>query len=1066
MVNSGNSAILKAMIVFILAIMLTGTLPVVNDDDAGTDISESAESGHGSRATLDVGISGIDPLPTNPANPTDFFPGQMITINVMVTNHGSRDIALAEGNTFDVLFVVSDQSSYSHSEKQTVSALKSGSSFTLAFLWTPPPFPPQSSSWDSYPHTFMLNAYTTLENDGDSGNNAMTRGLQILEPGFDPYLDYRDGSDATLKGDVGDILYYEFTLFNKGKSPDTILLEVTELPEDWEHIPFDAAGYNLDDKDNTSDRLRLTVKVSYNKDFAMADHEYEIVLRARSLNFPLATHRITFLAEINFMPGIIITPPFEDAAFTPGTLQYLDFNITNNGNGVDSFRMMVEIPTVAKLKGWEAHIQSGSSTNPLKRGETGTTTVRLTVPAGLYKGQSCNIKLTAESRNPASKNKEGRIDEVYVLVRAGEVYGLELSYDEGEVHVRPGRSVSIPFSVENTGNVKDDTIGWAYDPPPGWICGLDQSLIPDGGLGQRNIATIEMDAFVPSAEQFGTYHIPIWVYSGEDIPQKLQDELTLTVVVDREFRVGLGTNTVRKEGEIGTVINYKLKVKNNGNSDDTYDLAASSGWVVFTPTVVSVPIGQTQTVIASVHVPLNASGDTNPISRDHRDGYRIDLTARSQNDTEVYSTCQVEALVQPHYSFEVRSPFDRQTTTSDRETVVEFDLEVENFGNIADIIDFEVLPTMTGDDWGVMRSIHRPVGLDRVEHVKFEAMPPMGTTNGVYRFDILCVSQGSEDLVRRGVLRSPLEQVVSVFVNVSSLDLALSGLSVNGVAVPLGGGLEFGKGDSLVFSVEVTNWAGYNYTNTMHGDIVVKFYVDDMEKARRSENISFLGANEATVVAFQWSAVVGRHDIAIVVDPSDTIPESDEGNNEEGCRATVYSDLEQDAGPGDPVNPFAEQGVYIILIILCVAGAVAFFWARTRVRELEEEETGYTEDGEYKPYHEAYEAFADEGDRFESEAASDPEHPYSVPGVGEVTASRLYSSSGSPYGDAGGSGAGRDVHRIDVRELALLPAAEPDGEEAEDVEPIRVTKPLKTTKPLNDGRTGIRVTKPVDARNR
>jgi len=329
---------------------------------------------------------------------------------------------------------------------------------------------------------------------------------------------------------------------------------------------------------------------------------------------------------------------------------------------------------------------------------------------------------------------------------------------------------------------------------------------------------------------------------------------------------------------------------NQGNSDDTYNLSANSDWGVFTPRKVSVPYGQTQEVIASVHIPLNASGDTNPISRDHRDGYRIDMTAQSQNNSGVQSTYQVEVLVEPYYNFEVLASDDRKTTTSNRETVVEFDLEVENFGNIADIIDFEVLPTRFGDDWGVMRSIHRPVGLDRVEHVKFEAMPPMGTDIGVYQFDIRCVSQGSEDLVRRDLRTAPVEHVVSVFVDVTSLDLVMSNLSVNGDPVPFGTpNLKFTEDDSLVFSVEIANWANYNYTNDMHGDIVVKFFVDDMEKARRSANISFLPAGGTVIMAFQWPATLGNHQIAIELDPADNIPESDESNNATSCSSFCAS---------------------------------------------------------------------------------------------------------------------------------------------------------------------------------
>ena len=54
------------------------------------------------------------------------------------------------------------------------------------------------------------------------------------------------------------------------------------------------------------------------------------------------------------------------------------------------------------------------------------------------------------------------------------------------------------------------------------------------------------------------------------------------------------------------------------------------------------------------------------------------------------------------------------------------------------------------------------------------------------------------------------------------------------------------KKDDLLFSVEISNWANYNFTNMMYGDIVVKFYVDDEEINLELLQLTFM--NELDVI--------------------------------------------------------------------------------------------------------------------------------------------------------------------------------------------------------------------------
>ncbi|MEW5761143.1 MAG: CARDB domain-containing protein, partial [Candidatus Thermoplasmatota archaeon] len=87
-------------------------------------------------------------------------------------------------------------------------------------------------------------------------------------------------------------------------------------------------------------------------------------------------------------------------------------------------------------------------------------------------------------------------------------------------------------------------------------------------------------------------------------------------------------------------------------------------------------------------------------------------------------------------------------------------------------------------------------------------------------------------------------------------------------------------------NVKVTATIG-NFGSTSAKDIVVRAYVDGI--ASSETKIDYLSKDEKKNITFNWQALLGRHEIWIIVDPENFIIESREDNNEVKGIIEVYS---------------------------------------------------------------------------------------------------------------------------------------------------------------------------------
>lgn len=183
--------------------------------------------------------------------------------------------------------------------------------------------------------------------------------------------------------------------------------------------------------------------------------------------------------------------------------------------------------------------------------------------------------------------------------------GLELSTDYPGISVKPGDSLSLPVSLQNTSGAGMDVDVEITGMPEGWDGYLqggsyEVSQVHVGG-GTDNTKNLTMRVTVPKELSEGSYAVTIRADNGAGASDDLSIQFSA-----RESMAGQGSFTSEypeQQGMTGTDFSFSTNLVNNDLKPQSYSLSANApaGWnVSFTPS------GQTSTV-ASVEVESGVS---------------------------------------------------------------------------------------------------------------------------------------------------------------------------------------------------------------------------------------------------------------------------------------------------------------------------------------------------------------------------------------------------------------------------------------------------------------------------
>ena len=309
---------------------------------------------------------------------------------------------------------------------------------------------------------------------------------------------------GTLASDVSegsDIQSWQVGVHNLGNDDDTFSLtwDVTGVPLGWtlSALP-DTSGqigwqgsYNFD--------VAITIPAD-----ALAGTTGIFTMRADSANSD-ANATQTFEVSVDQHYGVSLSVDSSSAEANPGSTVDFSFELSNTGNGEDTFNISVDGPAFWAPTASVSDVTVGAVSN-------GQFLVSVTVPADRDAGtDSGDISVTVSSSDGESS------DSLNISVSASQIFDISMAHysgSDGIVTVSQDTSLQIRMNVTNNGNGVD-TVSLSLTNAPSWAALGAETL--DIGRGQTIpiIVTLSPDTAALSGRDY-TFQVVVTSSDGSE----------------------------------------------------------------------------------------------------------------------------------------------------------------------------------------------------------------------------------------------------------------------------------------------------------------------------------------------------------------------------------------------------------------------------------------------------------------------------------------------------------------------------------------------------------------------
>jgi uncharacterized membrane protein len=267
------------------------------------------------------------------------------------------------------------------------------------------------------------------------------------------------------------------------------------------------------------------------------------------------------------------------------------------------------------------------------------------------------------------------------------VYNLTLTTPSAAKSGNPGANVTYTLTVKNTGNIKDTyTVSKTGNV---WTTATPATVGPlDPGQSTNITVTVTVAA---NANGLATDTAAVKLTSQGN--GGVSKTLSLTTTANKVFAVAVTPgNSVQTTP--GTAVTYTLKVTNNGNSTDTFNVGVAVTGNAWTTTPASATVGPlargaTANLNVTVQVPAGqTSGATSTAA----------VTLTSQGNNTVKATGTLITIVSTANNVLLTPTSQIQLGDAGHQVI--FTIAVKNIGNASDTFDL----TLTGATWPTILS--------------------------------------------------------------------------------------------------------------------------------------------------------------------------------------------------------------------------------------------------------------------------------------------------------------------------------------------------------------------------
>ncbi len=496
-------------------------------------------------------------------------------------------------------------------------------------------------------------ATVTASSQGDSSKSAEVTTTTTILPAYNVSL-AGVGSLTRQTTDASNGVRYTVKVTNDGNTTDTIRLSTSgDASATISPSPVTLSA-------GASRNLSLTVSDSK---LAQAG-EYNVKVTATSQNDSSKTAEITTTTTILPVYNIAIEGVGELTTETTDASDGVSYalKITNNGNTNDTIDLATS-GTAATLSQESVSLASGASAE-----------VMLTISGDvLALADSYAVKVTATSQGDDTQTVEITTTTTILPVYDIALEGIgELTTETADA----SDGVSYTLKVTNNGNT-DDTIDLVTSGTAATLSQASVSLA--SGASADVMLTISGDVLALA----DSYVVKVTATSQGDDTQTVEITTTTTILPVYDIALeGVGDLTTEIT-DVSDGVSYALKITNNGNTDDTIDLATSGTAAMLSQTSVSLASG------ASAEVMLTISGDVLALA----DSYAVKVTATSQGDATNTAEITTTTTILPVYDISLEGVGDLTTETADASDGVSYALKITNNGNTDDTIDLATSST-------------------------------------------------------------------------------------------------------------------------------------------------------------------------------------------------------------------------------------------------------------------------------------------------------------------------------------------------------------------------------------
>ncbi len=735
-----------------------------------------------------------------------------------------------------------------------------------------------------------------------------------------------------LSGSTRAKVTYSISVRNTGMASDSFNLEVVEELSDHPSWVTLSTTHTQTLSPNGIQTITVTIEVPN----GLEPQEFKTVIRATSPSERVGqeeiTHDLTLYTVVKQAYGLNLIASTDwvstsDTAPSGQSYREVTFTLrlTNTGTGVDDYKIE-----------WGKELQSYSDWKVIfpseipevNASESVSVQIKVQVPTDAKVG-TYSFTVWAISRgddDTYEKNVDATSKTITLTVDVTQLYGVELEAEREQMSAMPGESVTFKVTVKNLGNGQDtfilsvdDNYDWAS------LSKTQVSLAEFGSTSGADSIEIDVKVSLPtdySKARAGPYTVSVSVErSGKTAAerQKATDQLTLTVDIEEVREVEITAPDTNLRAEPGESVTFELRVKNRGNTMDTYRLEVKGlkkEWATLDKEYVSVSPGEvTYTMVnLTVRVPsLSEVRDPEDVSVGP---YDFTVEAVSRNDDTVKDSVSVTLTVETARKVKVELITEEDpviVNANDEETRIKF--RVINEGNDQDNVRIKgpVFPPngMQLDISPSSRDLDIGGEVEVTVTITFDTNVPIET--GLYTLKFRVTPDSGRDR----------ENEVTVEFNV---DIRAPNLYVDSKNVTLSKSSPV-PGDTVVVTAEV-----YNKGTGDAEDVVVVLKDNDREVARKTVDVR---ASDSTKVEFDWKVTEGSHKLKVEVNPSKSALETNYDDN----AATKALSVEKYLFEPSLANLLVLVLIAVVaLLILVMVGIVRS--RERRIRELLEELEG------------------------------------------------------------------------------------------------------------------------------